>query len=891
MILLTVLCIFSQIDSHNLRAEEVHDPYRGGEKLTRLTINGRILLPASEVNPCIEYFRTKTLNDGSEKLSERLRKHYFGISKGKICAVLKQSESYTSAKPMFCNKAPLKPVAAKQPMERHQLDLVDLSAIADLAVPNPTDHMYCLSILDVFSRYLWARIIYDKRSETVAEQLENLYYEVGTPQIIQTDRGTEFRGAVSRLCKTLEIKLVYSSPHHPQSQGKVERSHSTWKAKIRSMIHDSSKQYGQDWSKKLPYIVKIYNDGFHRVVKNTPYELLFGVPSNLKLRSLKGGLLTEVDANDDVTDVDLSHDDVTDVDLAHDDVTDIDFPHDDVNGVDFSEGKASAIKRRKTHLTGVRKKATQQNEQFAKKMVTTHAAKFPPNKYKVGEIILVKIVGRDKGVKRTGLPLNKPKAHSGIVCGRRDEYKYDICLLEPIERWGDIVQVGVDKITSLTVEQEVQRRRSENVFVAGKLKRYMDIMVTMFTTPDKNRGHDSLLRNAAIHGMRLDQDNSGNGNCMYIAISQQLEKLGIKKSHKEVRREIVDFLFRHPVIGTSRDAIHLPSFVDNCDLETYLTNMAKDGTWGDHIVLLGAANLYNMGIWIVSSLSNSEPIIIEPADGLVGDYLGHIHLGHIADLHYVTLVPVAPNNADPSVSFVNSSESQALPNVTRGLSEEHGLCDACGLLQPHDCSFVPDVMPTDLSSDHQLCDACGTMEPHECLEESLLVSVGHPHADHIELWPGFDWCACKEVQSDIPRNGFCELCGRYKVTHIHALSDTLLIAIFALASMYSDHVTNTISSVCKRWHSLIGTHDFRCAQTKQWRKTSFNWNRFSAEFRQEYEHVTPLAKTWCRNCNCEMETHAGPQRGPDGLMIFYSDASEFCSAYCEYSFKENDPID
>ena len=41
-------------------------------------------------------------------------------------------------------------------------------------------------------------------------------------------------------------------------------------------------------------------------------------------------------------------------------------------------------------------------------------------------------------------------------------------------------------------------------------------------------GMAMLLNDAAARGMILDSDNSGDGNCMFLAIAQQLRKFGIK---------------------------------------------------------------------------------------------------------------------------------------------------------------------------------------------------------------------------------------------------------------------------------------------------------------------------------------------------------------------------
>ena len=50
--------------------------------------------------------------------------------------------------------------------------------------------------------------------------------------MIHTDRGPEFQGTVKELASKLDINIIHSRPYYPQSQGKIERSHSTWKCKL-----------------------------------------------------------------------------------------------------------------------------------------------------------------------------------------------------------------------------------------------------------------------------------------------------------------------------------------------------------------------------------------------------------------------------------------------------------------------------------------------------------------------------------------------------------------------------------------------------------------------------------------------------------------------------------
>ena len=67
----------------------------------------------------------------------------------------------------------------------------------------------------------------------------------------------------------------------------------------------------------------------------------------------------------------------------------------------------------------------------------------------------------------------------------------------------------------------------------------------------------------------------------------------------------------------------------------YLESMAKDGTWGDHVVLFAAANHFQTPIRIISSLDHE--IVVQPDHALANTT--PLVLGHIHELHYVSLQP------------------------------------------------------------------------------------------------------------------------------------------------------------------------------------------------------------------------------------------------------------
>ena len=71
--------------------------------------------------------------------------------------------------------------------------------------------------------------------------------------------------------------------------------------------------------------------------------------------------------------------------------------------------------------------------------------------------------------------------------------------------------------------------------------------------------------------------------------------------------------------------------------DAYLTSMMKDGTWGDHVILYGAANCYEMCVHVISSLGHDRDVMVWPQFDDTGS--NRLVLGHEHELHYVSLIP------------------------------------------------------------------------------------------------------------------------------------------------------------------------------------------------------------------------------------------------------------
>ncbi|KAL5013855.1 hypothetical protein ScPMuIL_008125, partial [Solemya velum] len=173
----------------------------------------------------------------------------------------------------FPNKAPLKHVCSSSAHDTLQIDLVDMQR--EVVLYNKEKCKFILSVMDIFSRFVWLRAIPSKSADVITKHLSLMFAEFGKPKIVQHDRGREFDGEV-RLLRDLGVMNIKSRPYHPQSQGKIERMHKTLKQKI-AYDFTYANHCGINWAKQLPeYQCILNNDAKECLAWNTPYEIYYG---------------------------------------------------------------------------------------------------------------------------------------------------------------------------------------------------------------------------------------------------------------------------------------------------------------------------------------------------------------------------------------------------------------------------------------------------------------------------------------------------------------------------------------------------------------------------------------------------------------------------------------
>ena len=102
----------------------------------------------------------------------------------------------------------------KFPTRKYVVNNIDSQWQADLAdmqtISRYNDgYNYILTVIDILSRYAWARPLKTKRGQEVAAAFESIFSEGRIPERLQTDQGKEFENVhVRNLLERHHVELL-----------------------------------------------------------------------------------------------------------------------------------------------------------------------------------------------------------------------------------------------------------------------------------------------------------------------------------------------------------------------------------------------------------------------------------------------------------------------------------------------------------------------------------------------------------------------------------------------------------------------------------------------------------------------------------------------------------
>ncbi len=116
-----------------------------------------------------------------------------------------------------------------QPMERVTIDITEMGSGA-------IGQKYVLTVIDNFSRFVNLYLMSTRTTESVVSKLDMVVEAYGAPRVLLADNAREFGSEnLKAWCRGNGIRLVHSTPYHPQGNAIIERVHLIMKAVLSTL--------------------------------------------------------------------------------------------------------------------------------------------------------------------------------------------------------------------------------------------------------------------------------------------------------------------------------------------------------------------------------------------------------------------------------------------------------------------------------------------------------------------------------------------------------------------------------------------------------------------------------------------------------------------------------
>ena len=184
---------------------------------------------------------------------------YLNITRVEVQDCLRKQGDYSISRPY--NKVKYnKPVLAKKPNERWGLDTMKMARYSISTNEDDADKPFqknlqkmnregtmtnILSVIDYFSKKVWARAMKTGTSKETAEAFEDILRQAKTiPRVLHHDDGPEFEKDFQELIDNInkdqiadkkhQVKTILTKPYSSTSNGLVERANSMIRSRIRA---------------------------------------------------------------------------------------------------------------------------------------------------------------------------------------------------------------------------------------------------------------------------------------------------------------------------------------------------------------------------------------------------------------------------------------------------------------------------------------------------------------------------------------------------------------------------------------------------------------------------------------------------------------------------------
>ena len=239
----------------------------------------QVLLPKQLVTELLQSLHgTANKHPGSSKMLHEIRQKYYYPGVAKIVKKWVQGCEICIKDKQIANASITPEILSLPDWDLGPEDALQIDLLPNL--PPSGGYENIITALDVFSRYLFAYPVTDASAISTAKVLIDIMTRhTYLPTTPITEKGTAFTSrVVEEVAKILGITLKCATTKHPQTIGKLERTHASLKGNLKM----ASGEYRRQWHNHLPLAALNYNTTYHSSLGCEPSEIFHGrVPYNI----------------------------------------------------------------------------------------------------------------------------------------------------------------------------------------------------------------------------------------------------------------------------------------------------------------------------------------------------------------------------------------------------------------------------------------------------------------------------------------------------------------------------------------------------------------------------------------------------------------------------------
>lgn len=228
--------------------------------------SGAVYIPSSLRRPLLAHLHGAVHAGDRRLLVAAQRGGFFWLGMAHDAEETTRScRSCTLRQPRGAAPADRRPAAAPSPVlspgERFAVDHVKL------------DHGHLLVVVDVFSRYLWAKTASALDTQETTRILGRIFDRVGTPKSIIADNGAAFSAAFDKWLDARGCKRIRIAAGNSRANATVERTN---RALREGLVARVDADPGSTWTDHLSGVVAAMRATPNRTTDATPFQLFFG---------------------------------------------------------------------------------------------------------------------------------------------------------------------------------------------------------------------------------------------------------------------------------------------------------------------------------------------------------------------------------------------------------------------------------------------------------------------------------------------------------------------------------------------------------------------------------------------------------------------------------------